>query len=61
MDIPIGTVMSRLHSARRRLRMLLTNLARERGLPRHGVDSVPSTRDAAGGLWTTTSTGAARE
>ena len=30
MDIPIGTVMSRLHRARRRLRMLLTDLARER-------------------------------
>ena len=32
MDIPIGTVMSRLHSARRRLRMLLADLAHERGL-----------------------------
>jgi RNA polymerase sigma-70 factor, ECF subfamily len=41
MDIPVGTVMSRLHSARRRLRMLLTDPARERGLPRSRVDSVP--------------------
>ena len=60
MDIPSGTVMSRLHRARRRLRMLLTDLAGERGLPRSRVDTVPCTRDAAVGL-STTSTDAARE
>ena len=32
MDIPIGTVMSRLHNARRRLRMLLADVARVHGL-----------------------------
>ena len=60
MDIPIGTVMSRLHRARPRLRMLLTDLAGEHGLPRSRVDSVPRTRDVAVGL-STTSTDAARE
>jgi RNA polymerase sigma-70 factor, ECF subfamily len=32
LDIPIGTVMSRLHSARRRLRELLAEVARDQGL-----------------------------
>jgi RNA polymerase sigma-70 factor (ECF subfamily) len=32
LDVPIGTVMSRLHTARRRLRVLLADLAHDRGL-----------------------------
>jgi RNA polymerase sigma-70 factor (ECF subfamily) len=30
-DVPIGTVMSRLHRARHRLRCLLADVARDRG------------------------------
>jgi RNA polymerase sigma-70 factor, ECF subfamily len=33
MDIPVGTVMSRIHRGRRRLRRLLAHVARERGYP----------------------------
>jgi RNA polymerase sigma-70 factor (ECF subfamily) len=40
LDIPIGTVMSRLHRARRRLRMLLADLAQQRGLLESRVDNV---------------------
>ena len=34
MNIPVGTVMSRLHRARRRLRGLLADVARDRGMRR---------------------------
>lgn len=34
LDIPLGTVMSRLHHARRRLRILLADVALQRGLIR---------------------------
>jgi RNA polymerase sigma-70 factor, ECF subfamily len=52
MDIPMGTVMSRLHRARCRLRMQLADLARERGLPRSRVDNVSGMASAAAGLST---------
>ena len=38
MDIPLGTVMSRLYRARRQLRTLLTDLAEERGFGREDIE-----------------------
>jgi RNA polymerase sigma-70 factor, ECF subfamily len=40
MEIPIGTVMSRLHRAHRQLRSQLAELAEERGFGRHEVTKV---------------------
>ena len=40
MDIPVGTVMSRLHRARRQLRTQLADLAEERGFGRDEAGKV---------------------
>ena len=40
LDIPLGTVMSRLYRARRRLRILLADLAEERGFGREDIGMV---------------------
>jgi RNA polymerase sigma-70 factor, ECF subfamily len=59
MDIPIGTVMSRLPSARRRLCVLLTELAHE-GASSRGAAATP-TRAARAAVGLSTLTEAARE
>jgi len=52
MGVPTGTVMSRLHRARRRLRRQLADLALERGLAHSRVDNGSGMARAAAGLST---------
>lgn len=46
MDVPIGTVMSRLHRGRKKLRDSLADFAREHGYLREGESPSPSAKEA---------------
>ncbi len=49
LDIPIGTVMSRLHRGRKGLQKRLWEFAAREGLVSRGGDEVPAAADAGGG------------